>query len=333
MIVHISTPSRMHFGLLRFGQERGPSYGGLGMMIAAPRWEIDVAPAAEWSAAGRGATRALKFAQRALSHLGSEAPCRALAISIRRHVPLHRGFGGGTQLALAVTAAVRKLAGLPATSANELANISGRGLRSAVGSHGFVHGGLIWESGRHEDSVLGELASRSAIPSQWRIVVAVPRESAGLSGAAERRAFAQLPPAPEEATRRLIHLAEQEIVPAAQSADCERFGEAVFEYGRLAGECFAPVQGGPYATPLAARCVAKIREWGIRGVGQSSWGPTIFAIVADQQEAESIQARLPHEFPDSIWDVRITQADNRGAVVTADAAGRLQQPVSDQRLA
>ncbi|MCA9172487.1 MAG: hypothetical protein KDB23_32705, partial [Planctomycetales bacterium] len=43
--------------------------------------------------------------------------------------------------------------------------------------------------------------------------------------------------------------------------------------------CFAACQGGPYASPQLERIVAMVRNRGYAGVGQSSWGPTLFAFV------------------------------------------------------
>ena len=57
--VRITTPSRLHFGLLRFSQESGPSYGGLGMMIDRPRVEVELSAADEWSVSGPYGERAL----------------------------------------------------------------------------------------------------------------------------------------------------------------------------------------------------------------------------------------------------------------------------------
>ena len=75
------------------------------------------------------------------------------------------------------------------------------------------------------------------------------------------------------------------MLPAIERADCSAFGDALYEFGRLAGECFAAAQGGPFANAFNERLVEAIRGYGVAGVGQSSWGPTVFAVVANETEA------------------------------------------------
>ena len=319
MTVTISTPSRLHFGLLRFEQARGPSFGGLGMMIAEPRTTVRMAPANEWRNTGADGERAMAYAQRALDALGSrgvEGP-QGIRLDVVELIPAHHGLGSGTQLALAVATGVRTLCGLRETNADELAAIVGRGRRSAIGCHGFKLGGLLYELGSLPDESLGRLAKRVDVPREWRIVLVTASHNAGLSGAGEIDAFSQLPPVPGETTARLESLASASILPAAVRGDLDAFGEALFDYGRLAGECFASVQGGPYASAEIAACVARIRELGVRGVGQSSWGPTVFAFVENQTRAEAVVANLRATPAWANHAMRITSADNHGADVSA----------------
>jgi beta-ribofuranosylaminobenzene 5'-phosphate synthase len=292
------------------------------MMIEQPRVELRVAAADDWQAAGPLAQRAMIFGAQAINSVDTEDKPRALHLEIEAGIPQHRGLGGGTQLALAVAAAVREAAGVPAGTAAELAAAVGRGQRSAVGSHGFVHGGLLWERGWTSAGAgtLAELTMRVAAPEAWRIVLVAPPIGRGLSGLSEHAAFDRLPHVPADVTSRLESLAEQQILPAARVADLEVFGEAVYEYGRLSGECFASVQGGPYASADIAACVAAIRACGIRGVGQSSWGPTVYAITADDATAKELVAGLRRDDRWRDYEIAITAPDNCGAVIARVAS-------------
>src|SRR5262245_2402938 len=104
------------------------------------------------------------------------------------------------------------------------------------------------------------------------------------------------------------------MVPALRAGDCPRVGEAMHQYNRLAGEPFAPAQGGPYACPLTAEIVAFLRANGIAGVGQSSWGPTVFAIVEDESRAAHAVRLLLHRFGREI-ETTVTRPSH-GHVVT-----------------
>jgi beta-ribofuranosylaminobenzene 5'-phosphate synthase len=57
-----------------------------------------------------------------------------------------------------------------------------------------------------------------------------------------------------------------------------------------------------------------IRRQGLPGTGQSSWGPTVFA-VTDAERAGVLAERLRERFALSAQEVPITEADNRGAEV------------------
>ncbi|WP_172992009.1 beta-ribofuranosylaminobenzene 5'-phosphate synthase family protein [Lacipirellula parvula] len=324
----ISTPSRLHFGLLRFEQTDGPSFGGLGMMIAEPRCTLRLATSTEWQATGPDAERALAHARQSLEHLvaAGQRPAgayqqtpQALHIEVLDSIPPHQGLGSGTQLALAVAAGVRSLYDLAPASAEDLAAMVGRGRRSAIGCHGFLQGGLLYELGSLPNEPLGRLAQRVEVPAEWRVILVAASTSAGLSGEPEVSAFGQLPPVPAATTARLAQLAEQSILPATWNRDLTSFGEALFEYGRLAGECFASVQGGPYASAEIAACVETLRSLGVRGVGQSSWGPTVFAFAADEAHADEIVTRMRAMTAWQGHAMQITRADNRGATIDSAA--------------
>jgi len=313
--VRITAPSRLHFGLLRFAQAEGPSYGGLGMMIDRPCLQVELQPASQWKAAGPRADRALLHAKLALQ-TWPHPTIHALEICVRTAPPPHSGLGTGTQLALAIATGVREACcQQPPIELDELVRVMKRGLRSAIGSHGFQQGGLLWETGHMPNEPLGRLARRITIPDPWRVVLIAPPHNHGLHGNQEAIAFRRLPPISPEITHQLQNLTENKILPAAGNADLPSFGESVFQYGRLAGSCFATVQGGPYASPLIAKAIDRLRSLGITGVGQSSWGPTVFAFVADDHAADALIDRLKSltEFADS--RVSVAAPDNHGARV------------------
>jgi beta-RFAP synthase len=291
----VETGSRLHFGLFNLGS--GPRrFGGVGLMVEEPAVVVSVQPAREWSASGPLAERALAFAQR----LSSEP----MALVVEKAGPAHAGLGCGTQLALAVGRAV-----CPKLTPLELASRLGRGQRSAVGIHGFAQGGFLVEAGKQGDEI-SPLLERVDFPPEWRILLAIPSWAEGLHGHAERRAFEEI--SPSTPSDYLQRLAMQVMLPAVAGRDLDTFGEALFEFNRRVGEAFAAVQGGPYASQRLAELVDFIRGHGVRGVGQSSWGPAIFA-VATQDRAESLCASIRRRFNLPEAEAFITSARNRGA--------------------
>ncbi len=105
------------------------------------------------------------------------------------------------------------------------------------------------------------------------------------------------------------------LLPEAEAARFDKFSESLFRYGRLAGECFATKQGGPFASPRLAGLVETIRGLGVRGVGQSSWGPTLFALLPDEDAANDFVERFRHEPDTNDLDLLVTAPNNTGAQV------------------
>jgi predicted sugar kinase len=135
------------------------------------------------------------------------------------------------------------------------------------------------------------------------MVLACP-QGEGLSGADERNAFANQPPVPRQRTEQLKSILRVRMFPAAARGSFREFSKSVYEYGYLAGECFAASQRGPYNGPLATRIVDAIRARGVAGVGQSSWGPTIFALVENAQDGDVLARQLRRQFMlsnDEVW--------------------------------
>jgi beta-RFAP synthase len=162
---------------------------------------------------------------------------------------------------------------------------------------------------------LGELTARVALPEEWRFVLIRGCEAQGLAGERESDAFASLPAVPNAVTAELRRIANEDMLPAVVAGDCDAFGEAVFRFGQLAGECFSVAQGGTFASPIAARLIAAMRDRGVRGVGQSSWGPTVFAITPDAAAAESLVEWLNRDAaPDAI--ITVSSPNNCGAQIT-----------------
>jgi beta-RFAP synthase len=200
---------------------------------------------------------------------------------------------------------------------DELARTVGRGVRSAVGSYGFMQGGLIVEAGKLPGEVLSPLVESCAVPCGWRIVLFRPRDGMGLAGQPEREAFARLPPVPAEVTDQLEREAYERMLPALKRRDIQSFGESVFQFGRSAGACFQAVQGGPYASSGLSALVGAVRKAGVCGAGQSSWGPTVFAFVPSEDAAGELSLRIARLFSGADELVIETARPNEGGATIA----------------
>ncbi|MEX0977431.1 MAG: hypothetical protein WDZ48_01175 [Pirellulales bacterium] len=282
--VEVTAPSRLHFGMFSFGQPNARQFGGVGVMVDRPGLKLRIVGADRFSVAGPLERRVQSTVERLVAawQLRELPACR---IEVLDAPPEHVGLGTGTQLALAVTAGANAFLGGEPLDAPALASLAGRGGRSAIGSYGFVHGGFLVEGGKTGDETLSPLEYRVALPEAWRFVLVCSQGERGLWGEAERRVFGDLPPVPPAITEQLRREVADEMIPAAAAGQFERFSHSVYRFGRQAGMCFARRQDGPFASPRIARIVETIRDLGVGGVGQSSWGPVVFAVLDSEQAA------------------------------------------------
>jgi beta-ribofuranosylaminobenzene 5'-phosphate synthase len=322
-LVRVTAASRLHFGLWSLGGAGGREFGGVGAMIEQPALQLSLHESDHFHARGSADRRTLEFALRWAQFHRRELP--HCLIEIQKPIPEHAGLGSGTQLGLAIAAGLNAISDLPSQTPQELALSVGRGLRSAVGTYGFVFGGLIVEQGKSAQEPISPLDCRIDVPQSWRLVLVRPRSLRGLAGIDESEAFRLLPAITPQMTDQLIAEARDRLVPAAATGDFEQFAESVYHYGRLSGECFAARQGGPYNGPILTALVERIRGLGHVGVGQSSWGPTLFVAVSSQAAGESLAHELKRD--DDDLEITVTPPANQGAriEVTEDGDGRTAQ--------
>ena len=197
-----------------------------------------------------------------------------------------------------------------------LARLVGRGQRSAIGTWLFGHGGFVLEGGRRGEHGLAPLLAHHPMPPSWHAVVAIPEAAPGLSGDDEARAFQGLPRPSEREVEHIAHLVLMQLLPALVDADLAEFGRALTEVQRITGGWFASHQGGAFA-PGAEALIERLRGAGAAGVGQSSWGPTVYAIAPDRESAEELGG-VAWEAMERRGQVHISAFVNHGATVTAD---------------
>ncbi len=315
----VRTPSRLHFGLLGFGNPNARQFGGVGVMVNQPGIALQAKTSQSLRITGGFEDRihdaAMRWAK-STNHEG-ELTCE---FDVKQAPRLHAGLGVGTQLALAVATALNGLFDRECESPEHLARSVGRGLRSAVGTHGFAAGGLIAEQGKLPNESISSLIEHVALPPVWRFVLTTPMEQVGLHGEHEQSAFADLPPVPSTTTQELTAIMNDRIVPSAKAGDFAGFSDAVYDFGFIAGSCFESIQGSAYNGAALTKLVERLRAHGVRGVGQSSWGPTIFAISHSTEPMWEPVEDMRFEAWCSNSETVIATPNNVGATVTNEPA-------------
>jgi beta-ribofuranosylaminobenzene 5'-phosphate synthase len=283
--VTVTASARLHLGFLDMNGGLGRRFGSLGLAIDRPATRLTLRRAAEPSAEGPDKERASRYLAHLARHLGL---AKAYALTVHEAIPAHAGLGSGTQLALAVATALRRLEGLPPDHSND-ALLLRRGARSGIGLGLFEQGGFIVDGGHGARTATPPVVARLEFPPQWRVIIVLDPRTEGVHGGEEQAAFARLADFEADLAAEICRLVLIKALPALAEQDIGFFGDAIARLQEIAGAYFAPAQGGaPYASAAVARVMDELRLHGARGTGQSSWGPTGFAFAADAQEARRL---------------------------------------------
>ena len=290
--VSVSASARLHLGFLDMNGGLGRKFGGLGLALDAPVTRLTLTRAETNQVDGPESVRAERLLETTQAVLTPTARHR---LTLHEAIPAHSGFGSGTQLALAVAVAVRRLEGLPDNPAADAAMLS-RGARSGLGAGLFAQGGLVVDGGRGPDTLTPPVIARAECPEDWRVLLVSDPAARGLHGAGEKEAFATLPPLDSAASGELCRRVLMQALPALAERNLQAFGDAVTRIQEIVGDYFASEQGGHrYTSANVEGLMARLRSAGATGIGQTSWGPTGFAFVDSESTAKRIIARVEPE--------------------------------------
>lgn len=310
--VTLRVPARLHLGFLDPSGDADRRFGSLGLPLDEPETVLTLSRSAENDVAGPESTRASAHLATLCRRLGIRARHRLI---IEEAIPAHAGLGSGTQIALAVAAALRTLHQLPLDIGGD-ATLLARGARSGIGIASFESGGVIIDAGKAKSNRPPTVVARLPFPEEWRVVLVLDHKREGLHGADEIAAFRALPPFPRSATGEICRQVLTVLMPALIERDIAAFGAVVSAVQVLVGTHFAPAQGGIFTSSRVERVISGLAKAGAVGMGQSSWGPTGFAFAASQDAAESMIASVAPLVPEGI-ETRIVRGRNHGATISA----------------
>jgi beta-ribofuranosylaminobenzene 5'-phosphate synthase len=310
--VAVTAPARLHLGFLDMNGGLGRRFGSLGLAVDRPRTRLSLRRAARPAAEGKEVERAMRHLATLARHFGLS---QSYDLTIHEAIPRHAGLGSGTQLALALATAVRHLEGLTRDDSND-ALLLRRGARSGIGIGLFEHGGLIVDGGRGPLTSAPPIVARMDFPPQWRVIIVLDPGMEGVHGSAEQTAFSALADSSAGSAGEICRLVLIKALPALAEADITSFGEAIARIQEIAGDYFAPAQGGArYASTAVAHLMEDLRRHGAQGTGQSSWGPTGFAFAATAMEAQRLHDLTRREAARLGLELLICKGMNHGALI------------------
>ncbi len=321
--VRVVAPARLHLGLLDLAGDLGRRFGSIGLSVERPLLDLTVRHAGQFSVRGGDPERIARYVGLAADLLGVDPALKnEVAIVVDEAMPSHAGFGSGTQLALSLAAALARIGGVRFDAARIASGLD-RGARSGIGLTAFLKGGFVVDGGRGANSLVPPTIARLTFPRRWRVILILDHSIVGVHGPEEIEAFRALPPLPSATAAWLCRLAMMKMLPALIEEDIADFGGAVTEIQERLGDYFAPAQGGRrFVSPAVSEAMAVLRAAGSPGVGQSSWGPTGFALAADEAEAKRLVNHVVMNcHTASGLQFLITRGRNRGALITPASSG------------
>jgi len=315
--VTVRVPARLHLGFLDLNGGLGRRFGGVGLAVNGPKTSITISAAPQMRVTGPERERVVSHVETLRRALGLAG---AYDVRINEVVPAHVGLGSGTQLALAVAAALRRLHGLPLDVARDAVRL-GRGARSGVGIGVFERGGLVVDGGRGTTRTAAPIVSRMAFPESWRIVLVLDPHRQGVHGPDERDIFSRLPSFSDRDAGHLCRLVLMQALPALAESDIAAFGSAIKDIQGCIGDYFAPLQGGSrFSSPDVAAALDLLEREGAVGIGQSSWGPTGFAFAPSAEAADRLLSLARRDPRCRDLELRAFRGLNRGADIIAHLA-------------
>lgn len=322
-VSRVVTGSRLHFGLISIDPKSEDAFSGLGVMVAQPELVVEAQCAAVDSFEGKFRSRVGEILRSWREAVASGLLKRSSGTELGEGVEIrvdyercdHIGLGTGTQLTVAAVSALNALFGVEITDLH-WRDVFGRAKRSVVGLRGFQEGGFWIDRLPEKQTAKLRLGERYELPSSWRVALIIDRQAIGMHGEKEYsyfRTHQSNKPGLAEELRRLV---EQEIRPGLTDACFEKFAAGLGRFNALSGEHYREWQGGVYCNDSVAAVVEFVRTLGISGVGQSSWGPTVFAFFECEEEMLEQLPRISARFPTDRFEQILTSPKDSGAAIT-----------------
>lgn len=315
--VTVKTTARLHMGFVDLNGSQSRKFGSLGVALDKPATHLTVSTCKKPLSAAHHPNYVVKIIENLSNQLKLG---ENFSVEIHESIPEHAGLGSGTQMALAIGAGLNTLFDLN-FSAAQLAEITSRGRRSGIGIGTFAHGGLVLDGGRNmqHPNRLPPIIARHDFPTDWPILLMMDNSDQGVFGEAEAQAFERLPQADLATAQALSHHVLMQALPAIIEHDYAQFSQAIHALQLATGAYFAPAQGGHYKSAKVAEVLGYLNQQGIICAGQSSWGPTGFAVFEHASHANLVLNQLQQRFFSSNLHFQLAHAKNTGADIRLNA--------------
>lgn len=276
---------RLHLGFYRYLDE-GVYYGSIGIALDEPHLELRLTSSNNGLELRTPTEESKEAILRVAKYLGLTSGIVELDGYLRHH----SGLGSMTRIYLSTAVAASMLFNKTDLDFESMLLNLGRCRYGCVGYYTFIFGGLAVDSGVTDlnGRRIPKPIALLKVPRNWYVVVAVP-EGRGLNEN-EEKLYMENPTAVEY--QKDLYRALVELLTGVKLERIDMFTHAIETIQGVAGKYFSKAQGGFFSSPYGDLISKIMFESGLRGIGQSSWGPTIFGFTDDYVVAEQAKRNI-----------------------------------------
>jgi len=287
----ISTPARLHLGFINLDFNKLRDFGSLGLTIDTFKTVIEAEESKKFLINGKNSSKVEEIIK-LLSKTYTLKPCK---LNIKHTIPEHVGLGSGTQLALSISTILFHISNKE-LDIEEFAKITNRGKRSSIGINCFKSGGFFVDAGRKKKSKeLSPIIFRQFWPNSWRIILITDPSDQGLYGKRENNEFDKIGMNKNFTTSENCEALITNIIPGIIEKDFEMFCDGIQIIQRNTASKFSKAQGGMFSSKKIGKIFNVLEKNGMKGYGQSSWGPTSFIFCKDFAHKKEILKKIKYE--------------------------------------
>ena len=286
--IQIIAPARLHFGFLELNNNSS-AFGGIGLSIDKFNTKITV----KKNIGAKFEDKALDKASFFLKKFCKKNKIKSnFFLNIEKATPPHIGLGSGTQLALSIGSAISQLNNIN-LDLEKIAKILNRSLRSNIGLINFKHGGFLIDL-KIKNKFFSNI-NKVFFPEDWKIIL-IKDTKQGLHGKNEMDAFKKIRSFPKINHIKLTDLVLFQIYPSLIENNFNEFSKAISKLQNIMGKYFNIFQNGMFSSSEVSNVLNFLRKENISGYGQTSWGPTGFALFPNIKKAEEMRLKLKKRF-------------------------------------
>ncbi len=282
----INAPARIHIGFLDLDKNSNRKYGSLGLTISDFSYKIKIENSNRITVNCRNQELKSKI-KKIINAFNKKKKILGCKITVLNEIPIHRGLGSGTQLALSVGYLISKLNKIRINTDQMAINLS-RGIRSGIGIESFKYGGFNVDVGKLKGSFTPPLNILNIKwPKKWKILLILDTNLVGTHGKKEDQEFRDLKKINISQVNLNCKSLLMNIIPGLIEKNFDEFSKGLRVIQNNMSKIFYG-NVNKFASNAIEQIFMNLKKKGIISFGQSSWGPTGFIFFENSKKRNQL---------------------------------------------